>query len=329
MNSRQFRQLVAVAQAGNFRHAATALKITQPALSKAVAAIEKELGVRLFDRQPRGITLTEFGRRVVLHGRALIAAEDDLFHDLGLIAGLETGSVSVALGPYASIISGYPAAGRLLRSHPRLSVDLRVLHYRDGVRAVLDREVDLGFTELVEASEKDALATELVGQHLARFFCRPDHPILARREIGWPDLLAFPWATTRLPARVGALLGNRTVRAGKIDEATGDFVPAIQLEVPMQIASFALGTDALVIAGYGLVEPELRAGAIVAVPMGDLGFRAAYGFIWLRHRSRSPATLAYIDAVLEEERAFAKREADLSVRYRPRARRGARAHKER
>ena len=93
----------------------------------------------------------------------------------------------------------------------------------------------------------------------------------------------------------------------------------------MQIASFALGTDALIVAGYGLLEPELRAGAIVAVPMGDLGFRAAYGFIWLRHRLRSPATLAYMEAVREEERAFAKREAELAARYRPRARRGARS----
>jgi DNA-binding transcriptional LysR family regulator len=325
MNSRQLHQVVTLAEAGSFRRAAQALKITQPALSKAVSSLEKELGVRLFDRQPRGVTLTEFGRRVVVHGRAMIAAEDDLVHDLGLIAGLETGKVSVALSPYASMISGYPAACRLLRSHPKLSVDLRVLHYREGVEAVLQREVDLGFTELVEASTIDELATELVGQHLARFFCRPDHPILARSAIGWQDLLAFPWATTRLPARVGALLGSRTLRAGRVDAESGDFLPAIQLEVPMQIASFALGTDALIVAGYGLLEPELRAGAVVAVPMGEVGFRAAYGFIWLRHRSRSPATLAYIDAVREEERAFAKRETELSVRYRPRARRGARS----
>lgn len=329
MNSHQARQVMALAQAGSFRHAAAALKITQPALSKAISTLEKELGVRLFDRQPRAITLTEFGQRVVVHCRALIAADDDLFHDLGLIAGLDTGKVSVALSPYASIISGYPASVRLLRSHPNLSVDLRVPHYREGVKAVLEREVDLGFTELVEASENDALATELVGEHLARFFCRPDHPILARRGIGWQDLFAFPWATTRLPARVGALFGKHTGRAGKIDATTGDFVPTIQLEVPMQIASFAFGTDALILAGYGLLEPELRAGTIVAVPMGELGFRAAYGFIWLRHRSRSPATLAYIDAVREEERAFAKREVELSVRYRPRARRGAKAQKER
>lgn len=328
MNARQFRQVVALAEVGSFRHAAVALKISQPALSKVVSALEKELGVRLFDRQPRGVSLTEFGRRVVAYGRALIAAEDDLFHDLALIAGLETGCVSVALSPYASIISGYPAAGRLLRSHPKLSVDLRVPHYRDGVRAVLEREVELGFTELAEASGNDALATELVGEHLARFFCRPDHPILAivaRRPIGWRDMLAFPWATTRLPARVGALFRELTGRAGKVDAATGDFVPAIQLEVPMQIATFAFGTDALILAGYGLLEPEMRAGALVAVPMEDIAFRAGYGFLWLRHRSRSPATLAYMDAVREEERAFAKREAELAALYGPRAHRGKRS----
>jgi DNA-binding transcriptional LysR family regulator len=81
----------------------------------------------------------------------------------------------------------------------------------------------------------------------------------------------------------------------------------------------------LVIGGYNHVEPELRAGTLAVVPLEDVGFRAGYGFLWLRHRSRSPATLAYIDAVREEERAFAKREAELDARYRPRARRGARS----
>lgn len=284
--------------------------------------LEKELGVRLFDRQPRGVTLTDFGRRVLAHCRTLVAADDDLQHDLALIAGIETGSVSVAMSPYASLISGYPAAQRLLRSHPMLSVDLRIPHYREGVKAVLERQVDLGFTELVEASENPALETELVGQHLARFFCRPDHPILARGGFGWQDLLAFPWATTRLPARVSVHIGRSAGRAGKFDAVSGDFLPAIQLEVPMQLASFAHGTDALIVSGYGLLEPELRAGTIVAVPMQDIGFRAAYGFIWLRHRSRSrsPATLAYIEAVREEERAFAKREAELAALYAPGAR---------
>ena len=66
--------------------------------------------------------------------------------------------MSVALSPYASIISGYAAASRLLQSHPKLSVDLRVLHYRDGVHAVLERKVELGLTELAEASGNDTLA---------------------------------------------------------------------------------------------------------------------------------------------------------------------------
>ena len=193
---------------------------------------------------------------------------------------------------------------------------------------MLEREVDLGFTELAETSTNDALVTEMVGQHVARFFCRPDHPILAiarRRRIDWPDMLAFPWATTRLPARIGEYFRGLSGRAGKFDAGTGDFLPAIQLEVPMKLAAFALGTDALVLAGYGLLEPELRAGALVAVPMEHLAFRAGYGFLWLRHRTRAPATLAYMDAVREEEREFAKREAELAVRYRPRGRRGARS----
>lgn len=167
----------------------------------------------------------------------------------------------------------------------------------------------------------DALVTEPVGEHRARYFCRPGHPILDRKRIGVQELVSFPWATSRMPARIDAFLRGMTGRAGQIDQATGDFLPAIQLEVPMQLPSFAFGTDALVVAGYAHMEPELRSGKLVPVPFDDAGFRAGYGFIWLRHRSRSPAALAYMDAVREEEHAWARREAELTARYRPRARR--------
>ena len=326
MTANQIRQIVALAKAGSFRHAATALKISQPTLSRAVASLEKELGVPLFDRLPRGVALTEFGCRFVEYGRTFIAAEDDLFHDLALIAGLEIGSVSVALSPYSSMVSGYPAAGRLLRSHPKLSVDLRVPHFRDGVRAVLEREVELGFTELAEASGNDALSTELVGEHIARFFCRPDHPILAipaAGRLGGGTCSRFPGR--RHGCRRGSARTSGGLRAGRERSTRPRRLhprhPARGADADRE---FRVRTDALIVAGYGLVEPELRAGALAVVPLENLGFRAGYGFIWLRHRTRSPATLAYMDAVREEERAFAKREAELAVLYQHGTRRGAR-----
>jgi DNA-binding transcriptional LysR family regulator len=315
MNSTQLRQVIALAAVGNFRRAAATLRISQPALSKAIQALEKELGVRLFDRQSRAVTPTEFGDRIVRYGKGLLEAEEDLLHDLALIAGLETGRVDVALGPYPSVISGYAAAARLCREHPKVSIGLRVSNWRDVTRAVAERGADLGVAELTDALGNEALATEDLGAHRARFFCRPGHPILRRRQIQFADLLAYPWATTRIPPRIAAAFPRPLGRAGSIDAATGDLVPAIELDVPMQIAEFTRGTDALALATFAMVERELRSRALAIVPIGKIDIRARYGFVWLRHRSLSPAAAAYMQAVREEERAFVAREASLAAAF--------------
>jgi DNA-binding transcriptional LysR family regulator len=315
VNSTQLRQVIALAATGNFRRAAATLKISQPALSKAILAVEKELGVRLFDRQSRAVTPTEFGDRVIRYGKRLLEAEDDLLHDLTLIAGLESGRVNVALGPYPSVISGYPAAARLCREHPKVAIGLRVSGWRDVTKAVVDRRVDLGIAELTDALATELLATEDLGGHRARFFCHPEHPILKRRQIQFADVLAFPWATTRIPPRVAASLPRPPGRAGYIDAVTGDLVPAIELDVPMQVAAFACGTDALAVATFAMVEQELRRGELAIVPIAKVDFRARYGFIWLRDRSLSPAAIAYMQAVREEERDYVVREARLAATF--------------
>ncbi|MCC6868075.1 MAG: LysR family transcriptional regulator [Burkholderiales bacterium] len=315
MTTTRFRQVLVVAETGSFSRAAAALKISQPALTKAVQAVEKELGVRLFDRQPRGVTLTEFGTRVVAYARDTAHAEDDLVHDLALLAGLETGRLSVALGPYPSVVSGYAAAARLIGQHPRLGIALRVTNWRVVTQAVVDRKADLGIAELADAMGNEGLTSEPVGSHRARFFCRPEHPILRRERATFADLLEFPWATTRIPSRIAAAFPRSLGRAGKIDDASGDFVPAIELDVPMQIASFVGASDVLAIGGLAMVERELHAGVLDLVANTEVDMRARYGFLWLRHRSLSPAALAYMQAVREEERLFGEREACLAATY--------------
>jgi len=67
---------VAVADAGQFREAALALDVTQQAVSKRVAALEKDLGVRLFTRTARGAQLTVDGQVFLPHARDVLRAEE-------------------------------------------------------------------------------------------------------------------------------------------------------------------------------------------------------------------------------------------------------------
>ena len=171
----RLRQLVSLAEHRSFHRATATLQISQPSLTKSIQVLEATLGVKLFDRQHGGVVLTDFGELVVTHIRGVVASENELLHRIGLKAGLETGSVKGALGPYPSMISGGVAAGNLLTQHSKLGVSLHVTNWLEITRLVRKRRVDLGVAELTDAATDDAFQTEMVGQHQGRFFCHPGH----------------------------------------------------------------------------------------------------------------------------------------------------------
>ena len=311
----RLRQATALAEHGSFRRAARALGVSQPALTRGIQALEASLGVQLFDRESTSVTLTADGELVIERAKSLITAEADLRRDIALLRGLETGRVNVALGPYPSVMSGYSAAARLVREHPRLGLSLHVVNWRDVTAAVTERRVDIGIAELSDAVLNEALNTEVIGRHRTYPFCRPDHPILGFKRVTLRDLLRFPWVHTRIPPRVAAAFPRPPGPAGRIDEKTRDFVPAVEIDVPMQLAAFARNSDALIFGALGLVERELEAGTLAIVRTSSLDIRGSYGFIHLKDRSLSPGARAFMQAVRDEEALCVQREARLAKLY--------------
>jgi DNA-binding transcriptional LysR family regulator len=180
---------------------------------------------------------------------------------------------------------------------------------------VADKQVDLAVAELTDAVLDDTLSTELVGQHLGHYFCRPGHPILEQRRIGLAELLQYPWATTRIPPRMAAAFPRPPGAAGHIDPFNGDFVPAIELDVPMQLTALIARSDIITTGSLKMVENEVAAGTLALIPTPELKYRASYGFISLKNRLLSPATQAFMQAFRDEEKLVAKREQGLERRY--------------
>jgi DNA-binding transcriptional LysR family regulator len=311
----RLRQVVTLAERGAFSKAAATLGISQPALTRSIQTLEAALGVRLFDRHTRGVVLTDFGRLVVSHTRALVAREEELLRDIHLLAGLEVGHLDVALGPYPSVISGYAAAGRVMAAHPRLQIALHVANWREVTKAVVEKRAELGIAELSDAVLNEQLDTEVLAKHRARLFCRHGHPLLQSAHVTLEALLEFPWANTRLPPRVAAALPREPVRAGRFDELTGDFVPALETDVPMQFGQLVEGNDVIAFGVFSMVESELEAGRLAYLPTPTLELRASYGFIFHRNRSLSPAAQAFMHAMREQERICVEREARLEQRF--------------
>src|SRR5437016_10062314 len=96
---RHFRSFVGVADAGTVSRAAQRLHMSQPALSRQVADLERELGVRLFDRVGRRLVLTRHGEELLARGRRLLSEMDAIQERAHSLAGGSAGVLRIAASP--------------------------------------------------------------------------------------------------------------------------------------------------------------------------------------------------------------------------------------
>jgi LysR family nitrogen assimilation transcriptional regulator len=102
MDLKQLEYFVHVAELGSFTRAASFLSIAQPALSRQVRSLEVELRQSLFERNGRGVTLTEAGTRLLAHGRGILQQVERARHDMEDHRGAATGRLVIALPPSVS-----------------------------------------------------------------------------------------------------------------------------------------------------------------------------------------------------------------------------------
>lgn len=116
--------ITAVVEAGSFVRAADALGLTQSGVSRAVARLEQVVGVRLFDRTSRAVTLTDEGRRFYEEVKPLLAGIEDAATSAGRAAAEARGRLRVNVDPYFSRLVLASKLGEFLAAHRELSLDL-------------------------------------------------------------------------------------------------------------------------------------------------------------------------------------------------------------
>ncbi|MFI0938622.1 LysR family transcriptional regulator [Streptomyces sp. NPDC021020] len=193
MDTRLLRTFAAVARTGNLTAAAEHLHLVQSTVTAQVQALEKELGLRLFDRLPRGVVLTGPGGEVLAQAEAVLEAESRLravAASAGGAGGRVTGRVVLSAGEtlVSARLPGVIAA--LRRSHPGVEVDLRTMGTAAAVAALRTGELDLALLLEDEAAFRDIECTPLAGEPLV-LVCSPDHPVArggTDSPAGWAEL---------------------------------------------------------------------------------------------------------------------------------------------
>jgi DNA-binding transcriptional LysR family regulator len=192
LDVRRLRVLHAVSAHGSVTGAAAALGYSAPAVSQQLAALEREVGMRLTERAGRGIELTPAAVILVSHTDALLARLDAAESDLASLRDQVSGRVGLAAFPSAAAAIVPAAWAALARSAPRVQLDLTEMEPEESLPAVLRGETDVAV-----AHEYDLLP-------------RPLDPLFERRELARdPVLLAVPDGSPLAgPVPLGGLAGQ-------------------------------------------------------------------------------------------------------------------------
>src|SRR5882757_1126755 len=138
--------LTAVTEAGNFARAAEMLGLTPSGVSRAVARLEARVGVRLFDRNPREVSLTEEGRHFYAQVMPLLAGLDEAAAEAAGAAAVVRGRLRVSVDPWFARMVLAPKLQQFLARYPLLSVDLSTSNYREEMMTGVDVAVRSGLS---------------------------------------------------------------------------------------------------------------------------------------------------------------------------------------
>lgn len=292
MDSRRLQYFLAVYDHGSLGRAASALSLTQPALSKTIHQLERELNVALFDRTPKGLVPTVYGEALSLHARVVDSELRHAEREIALLAGAAKGLVRVGATPS---IAGtiLPAAVRELR-RDRPGIELAVFEglAQSHAAALRRGELDLVVGGWARGMGPD-LASEVLREDVVRVFAHRGHP-LAGRPVDFAELTAQAWV---LPPHSEFWLDH--LDRAFVTRGLTPPAPAVTSNSAAFIVAMIQRTDALSYLPSLLVRRALAAGDIVPIDVADIDVVIDVS-VTVRARTVPGAT---VGAVIEAVRA--------------------------
>lgn len=295
----ELHAVAAISAHRSFRAAATELGISPSALSHAIAALEKRLGVRLINRTTRSVSLSQAGERFLARVSPALREIAGAMDDVNEFRDTPTGTLRINLKERAAHQILRPVVGKFLRRYPDMNIEL-----------VLEgRHIDI----VAEGFDAGIRLAEAVPQDMVSIPCGPASRFIV---VGAPDY----FACNPLPRSPSDLLSHACIRrrmpGGKLyrwefekrgEEITVDVPGRLTLDNDGLMVEAALEGLGLAFVSDFWVAKHLAAGALQAV-LDDWtppfpGLRLYYP----RHRHMTAGLRAFIDLLREESRAERKK----------------------
>ncbi len=263
IDPRKLLYLAVIIEHGSLKGAASAVDVTQPALSRSIKRLESELGIKVFERSSKGVVPTAMGEILYCHARLirdeLNLAERDLLNAWG------SAPVAVRVGSLPSLASSVMplALKRWEELYPHRELQIVECPQIDLLVGLLRREFDfvIGFTECYDLEE--GLRQRVLFRDQLLVIARDGHPLSDGQEVDWPTLVSFPWVFPT--ARRSHAILDAALRAAKVPPPENVTVcGSVTL-----LKSVVANSDHLAVLPAHAVQEELAAGRLCSLRIDD------------------------------------------------------------
>ena len=278
MDFGDLQTFAAVAEHGSFSRAATSLFRTQPAVSKRVAALERELGTRLFDRIGHTVQLTEAGHALLPRALDLLVRIEDSRRAVTNLSGRVGGVLHIGTSHHVGLHRLPPTLRTFSREFPEVELDIRFMDSEAACHAVERGDLEMAIVTL-PLEPSPALALTTVWEDPLALVAAREHPLASRRRLRPGDLAQY---NAILPA-IGTFTREvleRALQPSGLRPKVG--LSTNYLETIRMLVAVGLGWSVL---PRTMLEPEL-------VELQVQGLQLARQLGAVRHRDRTLSNAA-------------------------------------
>ncbi|MCG7994424.1 MAG: LysR family transcriptional regulator [Candidatus Thiodiazotropha taylori] len=279
MEFASLRAFVQVAREGSFSNAAQGLYLTQPAVSKRVAALEQELSVRLFDRVGRQVFLTEAGRQLLPRAEQILQQMVDIRRGLSNLSGEISGRLVMGTSHHIGLHRLPSALRNFSDAYPKAELDIRFMESEKACLAVEHGELEMAVVTL-PLNPIEALDALKIWHDPLCFAVSPDHQLAEQQSTSLKQLVSHPAV---LPTK-GTY--TRTLLEQSINDR--------QLNINCTLATDYLETLKMMTSiglGWSLLpEILLEEGQILKLKVAELQLSRSLGIV--THRKRTLSNVA-------------------------------------
>jgi LysR family transcriptional regulator, benzoate and cis,cis-muconate-responsive activator of ben and cat genes len=290
MELRQLRYFVAVADSRSFSRAAERLHISQPPLSRQIANLERELGIRLLDRNNRSVSLTAAGQLFVERAREVLKGVESAVSSMRQVAEGELGSLTLGFGGSAAY-AFIPAILRDFRArYPGVTVTLDQLPLIDQMPALKKRRIDLGFVLL--PCEDPSIGFEAMMRDRLVIAVPADHPLASRSAVQLRELKPYDFVGFSRAGRFG--YHSHTLEVCR----QAGFLPHIVKESAPMVSVIGLVASGIGIAIVPSMARRLQMTDVRYVRLKDKHAHMDFAFAWNKDQF-SPVLKTFLSVARE------------------------------